>query len=266
MTADLDAMTLAAYLDDPMAGAIYVIRNTRSGRVYVGSSVQPKRRFYLHRRDLEAGEHHSPRLQATWNKHGPEAFEFKVIEVVPRDQMVQREQHWIDHYGSRTLNCAPAAGSPLGVKRTPEQVAAMAAIKKALYATPEGRAHIEAMHAKNRGRKQSPEERAMRSKALKGKAGNGAWSEDRRRRHSLALTGRSMPPVSAETRAKLSVAAKGRPVHQNMLAGCQAWRRAWIDAERPRWLQLLSEGKSFREIEKLTGRCRQMIARECARP
>jgi len=76
---------------------IYEIRNIISGRVYVGSSNDITYRFRKHRERLNGGYHSSLRFQASWDKHGPGAFTFTILEVVEqRSDLHVREQHWID--------------------------------------------------------------------------------------------------------------------------------------------------------------------------
>lgn len=246
------------------SGDVYGIRCVANGRIYIGSSVDVKRRFYLHRLDLRAERHHSPRLQNVWNKYGEAAFEFQVLEHV--DDLLfllVREQCWIWRNEAVILNCAPVAGSPLGIKRTDEQKARMKASKQAHYATPEGKAHMEAMHAKLRGRVVSAEERAMRSAALKGKQIGRVWTDEQRKAHSLALTGRKMPPVSEETRRKISDANKRRHPPKPPIE--KKDRYAFLVDELPVWRALRDDGKSLREIERITGRSRKIIARELER-
>jgi hypothetical protein len=153
-----------------------------------------------------AGKHHSPKLQSAWNKYGRDAFRWRLVERVPDgDSIKAREQHWIDAAGDARLNCSPAADSPRGVRRTPEQCEANSLAKRMYYATPEGRAHLERMHAKNRGRKQPPEERSMRSRLLTGNKSLGReWTQEQRAAHSKALTGRKMPAFSPEWKANIS--------------------------------------------------------------
>ena len=40
-------------------------------------------------------------------------------------------------------------------------------------------------------------------------------------------------------------------------------RNAFVAAESAAWRAMAAQGKSFREIERLTGRCRRVIARAC---
>lgn len=59
---------------------IYVIRNLINDNIYIGSSVNIKKRFCQHRNSLRKNKHHNKYLQRSWNKYGEENFEFIVIE------------------------------------------------------------------------------------------------------------------------------------------------------------------------------------------
>lgn len=99
-------------------GIVYAIRCKTNDKVYVGSSVKGKRRWADHRSDLRKGRHHSRHLQRAWNKYGEGEFTFTVLEEVPEDRLLQREQHWMDSLRACDsdfgFNCYPTAGSPLG--------------------------------------------------------------------------------------------------------------------------------------------------------
>ena len=62
--------------------AIYSITHT-SGRRYIGSSVDVRRRWTEHKRELLKGTHHNRYLQNAWLKHGAEAFVFEILEALP---------------------------------------------------------------------------------------------------------------------------------------------------------------------------------------
>lgn len=80
---------------------VYQIRNIISKRFYIGSSVNIYERWRTHKKRLRNGNHHSPALQATWNKHGEEAFKFEIIATCESvEDMDACEQGLIDtHYG-----------------------------------------------------------------------------------------------------------------------------------------------------------------------
>src|SRR5438128_6005641 len=53
----------------PKVPAIYQIRHTESGKVYVGSAINPRQRWGMHLKDLRKGAHHSRYLQRAWIKY-----------------------------------------------------------------------------------------------------------------------------------------------------------------------------------------------------
>lgn len=82
---------------------IYMIRNRISGDCYIGSSILIRWRISEHKRDLSLGEHHSRFLQRAWNKYGPDAFEFSVLEKTKPNAMVLQdtEQRYLDLFRPR---------------------------------------------------------------------------------------------------------------------------------------------------------------------
>ena len=62
---------------------IYQITNMENGKYYIGSAESFERRRWQHIYELKKGTHKNPRLQAAWNKYGPDAFVFEILETVP---------------------------------------------------------------------------------------------------------------------------------------------------------------------------------------
>jgi len=105
---------------------IYAILNTMNGKVYVGSAVDIKARWMRHVHRLRLGMHTNPILQAAWNKHGEDAFEFEVLEEVPdRIWLFIREQLWLNDVRpwerSEGYNILRTADSRLGYIPSEEQ-------------------------------------------------------------------------------------------------------------------------------------------------
>lgn len=112
-----------------------------TGCRYVGStSWSFAKRWAKHRRDLAAGKHHAPRLQHSWNKYGPDAFAFRVLEACNPDDVVTREQWWMDQLDPE-FNTAKIAYSCRGVRRTPEQRERYAAAARKRHAEGRGATH-----------------------------------------------------------------------------------------------------------------------------
>lgn len=222
-------------------GTVYYIESTATGRLYVGSTARSARQRWLeHLHYLRKGTHHCRHLQRVYAKHGEHDLTFHPVEHVADILfLLAREQFHIWRHEGRIMNGVP--------------------VSDALYAA----------HAANRGRVMPEEERARRSASAKraiaeGRANRGPWSEERRAKHSLALTGRKMPPVADSTRANISAALKAHHERNGTTAKPPKGGKTWYIAhELPGWLAMLREGKSYRQIEKETGRCRSVIAREC---
>lgn len=81
-----------------LESGVYAIRNVYNKKIYIGSSVQLKERWRQHKKHLENGTHHSPKLQNSWNKHGSDAFEFFVLSYCGIDELKDVEQYWIDSF------------------------------------------------------------------------------------------------------------------------------------------------------------------------
>jgi group I intron endonuclease len=104
---------------------IYQIYNIVSGKVYIGSAVRLYYRLANHKHRLKNNKHYNKYLQASWNLHGEEVFEFRILEIVEdKFKLIEREQFWIDFYNSADrdygYNLYPKAKSALGYKHSIE--------------------------------------------------------------------------------------------------------------------------------------------------
>lgn len=118
----------------PKSGGIYKIVCQANKKIYVGSTFNLKRRKNDHEDALLGNYHKNPSLQASWNKYGPNAFQFEIIELV-RDisALVLQEQHWISSLGCsvpKGFNMCPVAGSTLGRPVSQESRRKMSVAKK----------------------------------------------------------------------------------------------------------------------------------------
>jgi group I intron endonuclease len=170
-------------------------------RVYIGSSQNIAKRLSEHRKALESGTHYNLKLQRAWVKHGP--GEFAIVEVCERDELIEREQFWIDELRcvELGLNLSPTAGSPRGCKRSEESNEKTRQSFKNM--SPEKRAEwIRKCRESNLGKKRSEETRARMSAAQRIPK---TISDETREKLREANRNRS-----EETRRKLSEAAKNR--------------------------------------------------------
>ena len=80
----------------PKKSGIYQIRNLVNGKIYVGSSINLRKRLKDHFRDLRNNRHVNQHLQKAYNKYGLDKFVFEVLEYVEKDMLLEREQYYID--------------------------------------------------------------------------------------------------------------------------------------------------------------------------
>lgn len=79
---------------------IYCIENILNGKKYIGQSVDIKQRFANHKSKLKNNNHRNQHLQRAWNLYNENSFEFYVIEECKKEQLNEREIHWINYYKS----------------------------------------------------------------------------------------------------------------------------------------------------------------------
>jgi group I intron endonuclease len=72
---------------------IYAITNTVTGEQYVGRSRRIYRRWAQHARLLSEGKHPSARFNRAWTEHGPTAFAWQILQLVPDAQQLAHVEH-----------------------------------------------------------------------------------------------------------------------------------------------------------------------------
>ena len=77
-----------------------MIKNKKTGQIYIGQSKHIKRRWVDHKYELNRGIHANTFLQNSWNKYGEESFSFSIVEEVNEDKLDEKEQYWIDYYNT----------------------------------------------------------------------------------------------------------------------------------------------------------------------
>jgi len=109
----------------PSTSGIYKITCTVTGKFYIGSATDLCHRCAQHLYALRNNQHHNPKLQAAWNKYGPDAFLFEVLEVVLPIFLLEREQYWFDRlkpFGKKGFNINREADRPLNTPETCERI------------------------------------------------------------------------------------------------------------------------------------------------
>ena len=220
-----------------MNTGIYAIENTVNGKMYVGSAANLKSRKNSHSSLLRKGTHTNEKLQRSYNKHGEEAFKIRTLLVCRREDLLFYEQLAIDKFNAvkSGYNIAPIAGSPLGVKRTPEAKANYGAASKARWADPEFRTRVSAAL---RAGQASPEAKANYSAATKAR-----WADPEFRakmkivqadpeykaRHAAAMKIVQADPEYKARHAAISKIAQADPEYKARQSA--ATKARWTDPE-----------------------------------
>lgn len=196
---------------------IYLIRHRESGKCYVGSSVNCESRFYQHKSLLRLGRHRNPILQAAWNKYGPDAFDFELLESVPVETLIAREQWHMDQRQPNVFNVGTAVDCPVRGQRrkaSPSHHAALIVANRKRV----GWRHTDTvkaiLSAANKGRKRSQEHRDAIRRAQMGNT------------HRL---GKTLPP---EIVARIAAKNTGRKNTPETIAKMKAARQAYLQRVR----------------------------------
>lgn len=102
------------YRETPPQRGIVAIRNLVSGRVFLGSASDLHGKLDRERFVLRLGGHPNRALQEDWNRLGPDAFAFEVLELlaVPDDPgwdaeeaLRVLERSWLDRFRPLDVRC-----------------------------------------------------------------------------------------------------------------------------------------------------------------
>jgi group I intron endonuclease len=182
---------------------LYTITHRESGKAYVGISVKPERRWIQHR--YQARHNPKKHLHCALAKHGPEAFDWRVVEVCPtREIACAREMFYIgrgdfvyNHSSGGEIGAKPGAVAREKIGRAHRGKKLSAEHLQTL------RANLLAWTEKNgqprKGKSFTPEARARIAETLRRH-----YSRPGSKDHLLNQV------RSAETRAKISAANKVR--------------------------------------------------------
>lgn len=107
-------------IDNQKLSGIYGIMSKETERLYIGSSINIKRRLLTHKKQLKNNCHHSRFLQNHYNKYGIGDLTFmKMKDVENTKQLIKEEQKFIDILNP-CFNVNKSASSCLGVIRSKE--------------------------------------------------------------------------------------------------------------------------------------------------
>ena len=122
-----------------MKSGIYIIKNVKNDKKYIGSAINLNGRWNEHKSRLRKNKHPNLILQNVYNKHGIEILEFSVLEFInDKEDLILREQHYLDLWNPE-YNICKIAGSTLGVACSDE---ARVSIGHQRRSQQIGRAHV----------------------------------------------------------------------------------------------------------------------------
>jgi len=105
---------------------IYKIINLINGKIYIGSSININRRLVRHKSELKNNVHDNEHLQNSYNFYGKKNFKFEVFEECFKENLILKEQYWIDFYQcydeNKGYNIRKKADNNLGVKWSKERI------------------------------------------------------------------------------------------------------------------------------------------------
>lgn len=86
-----------SFYNENEIGGLYSIHNSINNKFYIGSTNNFRKRWNVHKTLLRKNKHHSPHLQAAWNKYGEETFRFLRIQFIDsKEDRLFLEQHFLD--------------------------------------------------------------------------------------------------------------------------------------------------------------------------
>ena len=178
---------------------IYCILNKNNGKIYIGSSANIARRITTHKYKLRDNIHINSNLQRAYNRQGKHSFHFITLEITTENNLIEREQFWIDSYKeSKTYNINPIAANPpnrRGVKLSEE--------------------HRKKIGEAGKGKKRSKETIKRITKANKGKNKGRKLSKEHKKKLSILFKGRNKGiKLSDKTKRKMAIARKERKLSE----------------------------------------------------
>lgn len=106
-----------------VASGVYEILCLVNNKSYIGSSVNLYKRWREHYNNLLNNRHSNQYLQNSFNKYGENQFVFSVLEYCEPENLIDREQYYIDKMDTvvpNGFNMLPRAGSRFGYSLSKE--------------------------------------------------------------------------------------------------------------------------------------------------
>lgn len=103
-----------------MVGCIYKITNILNGNIYIGQTINFRKRKQKHIQHLKKGTHYNSHLQASFNKYGESVFQFEIItNASSKKELNDLEKKYIKEIPSKKCyNFTSGGEGTLGYKHT----------------------------------------------------------------------------------------------------------------------------------------------------
>lgn len=90
---------MRGYSKPPSSKVIYMIRNCKNGKMYIGQTESLVKRKQKHSSDLNNFSHENQDMQLDYIFYGSESFIFEIIEFLNNDDnLLEREKFWIKYF------------------------------------------------------------------------------------------------------------------------------------------------------------------------
>ena len=84
---------------------VYMIRNTETGKMYIGQTEDIRKRKSKHASDLNQTKHENTDIQMEYILYGSDKFIFEAIEFLGKEEkLLERERYWIKYFNSEWPN------------------------------------------------------------------------------------------------------------------------------------------------------------------
>jgi group I intron endonuclease len=110
---DIDKETFI--IENRKKSGIYLIRNNLNGKIYVGSSTDITRRFYMYYSLYHISIRKNSLICRALLKYGYSRFSVEILEYCDHSVLIEREQYYIDLLLPE-YNILKVAGSSMGYK------------------------------------------------------------------------------------------------------------------------------------------------------
>ena len=102
---------VSAYKERKAVSGVYAVRCAATGGQWVGSAPDLSTIWTRRTFALRQGVETNRALQSAWNAHGPESFDFRMLEEIDLEQLTygrdralkERVQHWRETLGAAAI-------------------------------------------------------------------------------------------------------------------------------------------------------------------